>query len=192
MRVIVVELVRQALEELARRSSCCRRALPVTSPSSRDVRRGAAGAPPRRRPAVDSASPAMFASDAPIASRSSARPLTNRCSCDQQLDELAVAVVDRPEHLVEVVDGAPDHLVAVGEGAVSEAVCPSRRLDVAALALQGLDDLEGERLTSSGRSAANSGLKPLNSTVRSSAGCGPLQRDGRPSASGSVEPGCPR
>ena len=62
-------------------------------------------------------------------------------------------------------------------------------VDVAALALQHLDDLAGQLLTSLGDSAANSGLNPLNSTVRSSAGWVRAQRDRR--AVGAARPAAP-
>ena len=98
------------------------------------------------------------------------QPADERAERLDQPGQLLVAVADVVEHQRQVVDEVADHLVAVGEGRRDRRRVGEQPLQRPALALEHLDDLVRQLVDVFGESASNSGLKPLNSTVRSSAG----------------------
>ena len=122
------------------------------------------------RPAVDSASPAMFVSDAPIASRSSASPLTNRCSSSSSVESWRSRSSTVSSTALRLSIVRPMTSSRSASVVVSDAVCDSSEFTFPASPCSVLMISMAKELTSSGFSAANSGLNPLKSTVRSRAG----------------------
>ena len=106
-----------------------------------------------------------------------ARPSTRSDSDVDRLVELLALTAQRAQHGVEVVDDLPDQLIAVGQCVGHRRGLVQKRPDRVALSLKRLDQLTGQRVDLLGSSARNSGRKPPISASRSSAGCGPVERD---------------
>ena len=131
----------------------------------------------------------MFVSDAPIAARSCGESADEALQLGEQLGQLVVARVDRAQHRVEVGDRAADHRVAVGQRRGQRRRVGEQRVDVAALALQRLDDLEGERVDVLGVERREQRLEAVEQHGEVERRLGLLQRQrSRPAAVGCDDP----
>jgi hypothetical protein len=91
--------------------------------------------------AVAEVSSEMPSSEAPMASRSSAKPAERSRRPGDEVRQLGAAVVDGRQHGGHVVDDAADDLVAVGQRVRQRGGARDQALDGAALALQRLHHL---------------------------------------------------
>ena len=122
-------------------SSRLRSRLPASRPSC-STSWSSGGRMPCSREAVAEVRSLMPSSEAPMASRSSAKPADSRRSWMTRSRQLRAAVVDRGQHLLHVLQHPADDLVAVGEGVGQRGGTGHEALHGAALALQRLHDLE--------------------------------------------------
>ena len=104
-------------------------------------------------------------------------PADEALQLQDQLGELLVALVDGSEHRVEVVQDPPDDSVAVGERGRQRRGVREQAVDAAALALQGLDDLEGELVDVLGAQRREQRLEAVEQI-------GQVQRRGRSARAG--------
>ena len=121
-------------------------------------------------PAVSAASPLIEVSELPMATRSADSPETKRCSCTSSWSSWSSRASTVPSTVLRLLMVRPITASRSATDDVSEAVCASRLLMVPPSPCRTWMISPDSWLTSCGDSAANSGLNPLNSTVRSSAG----------------------